>query len=62
MTKAVFRQWKFLILPLSHARVRTAFGESSPFIVSAHILWESKLIDFSWGLGKEKGVYFQLIF
>lgn len=39
LTKAVLRQWIFLIPPLSHAYVRTAFGESSPF-PSALILQE----------------------
>lgn len=40
MTKAMLRQWTFLIPPLSHVHVRMAFGELSRFSISAHILQE----------------------
>lgn len=62
LTKPVLRQRIFLIIPLCHAYVRTAFGESLPF-ASALILQEPELIVFLWMLDKEKkGNHFQLRF
>lgn len=62
LTKAVLKQWVFLTIPLCHAYVRAAFGESLPF-ASALIFQEPELIVFLWRLDKEnEGNHVQLRF